>query len=82
MKRPPTPVSDHAVMRYVERVMGINVERLRVDIGHAVDEAARAGASSVKINGLVFRIRDGVVTTVVPSGHQPRQRRYDREADE
>ena len=82
MKRPLTHVSDHALCRYVERVMGVNIERLRVDIGRAVDDAAKAGASSVKINGMVFRIRDGVVVTVVPSGYDPRHLRIDRKVDD
>jgi len=36
-----TPVTDHAVLRYIERVMGVDVDRIRRTISEAVDGAAK-----------------------------------------
>lgn len=70
MKRPRTRVSDHAVVRYLQRVGGFDVERLKREIAQRGDDAARAGASAVIVNGVHFMIgRDEtglpVVTTVI-----------------
>lgn len=71
MKHSRVRVSDHAVLRYLERVGGFDVERLRKEIGHRIDAAAMAGASGVVIDGWQFRIKEDdhgpVVTTVLPA---------------
>jgi hypothetical protein len=65
MKHPRVQVSDHAVLRYMERAMGLDIETLRLEIGHKVDAAARAGACGLTVDAVNFRIVDGVVTTVL-----------------
>lgn len=69
MKKRRIRVSDHAVLRYLERVGGVDVERLRREIGRRVEEAAALGASGVTIGGFSFRIKEDeggpCVTTVI-----------------
>ncbi|UWQ73316.1 hypothetical protein [Leisingera sp. M658] len=68
MKKPGRPqVSDHAVLRFLERVMGVNVNAVRRRIGKAVtlgDEFP--DATGIIHGGHVYKVRNGVVTTVVP----------------
>lgn len=79
MKKPIAIISDHAVVRYLERVMKVDVERVRREIGRRVDRGAELGASGVEIDGLVFKLQDGTVTTVLeasrPDKRCGRQRR-------
>lgn len=57
------PVSDHAVLRYLERVLGVDVEQLRAAIAEACER--HQGAPSVKAGGARFLMRDGRVVTVL-----------------
>lgn len=79
MKRPRTHVTDHAVIRYLERVAGLDVEGIRREIGHAVDRLAVPGASGVQIDGHSYRLehaRNGVpIVTTVVLPHRPDPRR-------
>lgn len=73
MKRARTGVSDHAIVRYLERVQGYDILRLKAEIGRRVDAAAQAGASAVIIDGFSFQLtRDAsghaIVSTVLPHG--------------
>lgn len=61
-------VSDHAVLRYLERVLEIDVDLVRNHIAGLADDAARCGAYSVRHDGLELRIRNGCVMTVVQTG--------------
>lgn len=65
MKKPIVRVSDHAVLRYLERVGGFDIETLRLSIARRCETAYLAGASSVLIEGHAFLIADGVVATVL-----------------
>lgn len=67
MKKSRIPVSDHAVLRYLERVQGVDVERIRREIGARVDQAVDLGACGIIIEGYSYKIEDGVVTTVLPA---------------
>lgn len=80
MKKPRTQVSDHAVLRYLERGLDIDVEGLRMALGHEVDRAlAKAGpltsevdASCVVIGGLRYVIVPGpIVVTITPAKSEP-----------
>lgn len=64
MKKARTRVSDHAVLRYLERVQGMDVEQVRREIGHKVDRAVELGASGAVSDGFVYRIESGVVVTI------------------
>lgn len=67
----PVFISDHALMRYIERVHGIDVEPLRKEIRAIVADAAAAGAARVKRGGFEYVIQDNTVTTVLPAGAKP-----------
>ena len=66
-------VSDHAVLRYMERAMGLNVEIVREHIASLCGPAAAAGAVCVRTEGVRFEINavNNVVTTVAPDRLNP-----------
>ncbi len=59
------PVTDHAVLRWVERHGFVDVEAIRLQIFHETREALRSGASRVTLNGTEYRIENGVVVTLI-----------------
>lgn len=65
MKKSRVSVSDHAVLRYLERVRGVDIEALRRQIGQRVDHAAAHGACGIIIDGFGYKIEGGTVTTVL-----------------
>ncbi len=67
MKKSIVTVSDHAVLRYLERVASMDIERIRRSIGRSIDAVMLKGATGVIIDGIRCRIDagSGVVTTVV-----------------
>ncbi|MGP9788928.1 hypothetical protein [Roseinatronobacter sp. NSM] len=65
MKKSRVCVSDHAVLRYLERVQGMDIERLRREIGARVDHAAALGACGIIISGFSYRIENNTVTTIL-----------------
>lgn len=76
MTRPPPPVvSDHAVLRYLERVSGVDVEAIRHAIGVQVALGAALGASGVSVDGLTYVIQHTLgrptVVTVIPRASAP-----------
>lgn len=83
MKKPIVVVSDHALVRYIERVLEIDVETLRRRIGRQVDRVVIEGAIAVTIDGFTYRLADGTVTTVLeasrPDLRLGRQRRVAEE---
>ena len=87
MKRPRTAVSDHAIVRYLERVEGFDIAALRQTIARRVDYAASLGATAVIIDGFryVFAVDDGgapIVVTVEPQGMEAPIRRSGRRVPE
>ena len=84
MKKPLIRITDHALIRYLERVKGIDCEHIRRELGARVDASYRDGACGVIIEGLSVRIvseADGLVATTILDGTlgQPkpfRKRRY------
>lgn len=66
MKKPLHPVTDHAVIRYLERVIGVDIESIRRKIGRRVDLAAQNGASGAVVDGFVYKLSEtGTVVTVM-----------------
>ena len=64
-------VSDHAVLRYLERVGGFDISRLRCEIAARLQPAADAGAHGVVIDGHSYLIdqkgeRGPVLLTILP----------------
>lgn len=63
--RPPLDVSDHAVLRELERVHGIDVESVRKGIARKTRRGRASGAAGVLLDGIRYVLRDGVVITVL-----------------
>lgn len=59
-------VSTHALLRFIERVLEINVEMIREHILSPDNRAAiAAGATKIIAGGVTLVIKDGVVVTVL-----------------
>lgn len=74
MKKPlkePIRVSDHAVLRYMERAMNLNVEIVREHIASICAEPASVGAVCVRTEGVRFEIANNTVITVAPDRSNP-----------
>jgi hypothetical protein len=82
MKKPLHSVSDRAVIRYLERVEGMDIESIRRKIGHTVDRGIEQGAIGVVVGGVVYKLVEGVVSTVwiknQPNKHTHRGRKKGR----
>jgi len=72
MPRRPS-VSDHAVVRYMERVMGVDVEAVRNLIAAEVETAVAVGACGLKKDGFTFRLDGENVVTVYRTHSDPRR---------
>lgn len=60
-------ISDHAVIRYLERRFDFDFNAIRNSLlTNAVKMAINMGAQAVKVDGGKFMIRDHTVTTFVP----------------
>lgn len=58
-------VSDHAVLTYLEEVWGLDIAKLRREIGRqAAPVLEHPGASAVRQGKHQFYVKDGVVTGV------------------
>lgn len=69
MKKSIIHVTDHAVLRYLERVEGMDIEKVRREIGRRVDLLnSHPGATAVRSAGVRYVIRDLKVVTVTASG--------------
>lgn len=79
MKKPLHPVTDHAVIRYLERVKGMDIEEIRRSIGKTVDDGIKKGAIGVVVDGICYKIVEGAVRTVwiknKPNKHTHRGRK-------
>lgn len=73
-------VTDHAVLRYLERVGGFDIRKLRSEMTRRITEARVPGTSHVQLDGISFVIREEedchVVTTTMTGGaHKPSKKR-------
>jgi hypothetical protein len=69
-------VTDHAVLRWIERVRGVDLALVREEIlAQGREQWIAEGVASVKLPALrvVLVIREGVVITVRPIGGQVRR---------
>ena len=62
MKNP--PVTNLAVIRYLERVASIDVEAIRARIQNDTKQALAEGASGLVANGISYRFKNGKVVSV------------------
>jgi hypothetical protein len=63
---PEPRISDHALMRYIERVYGLDIEAIRTEVmSDSIVAALKTGASAVTVKGVKMLVKDGVIVTVV-----------------
>ena len=70
------PVTDHALLRYLERVCGMDVEAIRGRIYAECEQALRAGAARRNVRGVSYRMKGGRVVTVICNPPKPRKLRW------
>lgn len=75
---PAPTVSDHALLRWLERRYGFDVAAERRKIEALCDTAIRAGAKVVKVEGVQFVIKNGRVITTLEGGMATTPR-YDKQ---
>jgi hypothetical protein len=60
------PVTDHALLRFLERGAGIDLNRVRREMAQAAATGVRHGARIVIFGGAKLVIRGGAVVTALP----------------
>jgi hypothetical protein len=81
LKKPLAHVTDHAVLRHLERVHGVDVEGVRRDLGFKVDAAIEAGAVATVSDGIRYvLVEDRLVSCVPVKSNPPRGRANRRRA--
>lgn len=78
-RKPIPSVPDHAVIRYLERAKGIDIEAIREHIRGLVRRGVEARGDAVVVEGVKFVLRDNVVVTVMDR-RWPAHKRDDRDA--
>ena len=63
MKKPLAHVTDHAVLRYLERVKGLDIDAIRLELGHVVDRAIELGAGAAVVDGVKYVLNEKTVVT-------------------
>lgn len=65
-KKKDISVSDHALIRYLERKCGFDFDRYRDDmLTPTVIRAIKAGADSVSVDNMKYYIKDNVIVTAI-----------------
>jgi hypothetical protein len=69
-------ITDHALLRYVERVFKIDVDALRRQIlTDGVAKGIENGASTITVNGIQFRVKDRSIVTVIGGDQKMHQKK-------
>lgn len=77
-----TRVTDHALVRYLERVLKIDLDVVRREIlTPAVVDALKTGATGVTVNGVKFIAKDGILITVISNPPKGKTRKAEIEED-
>lgn len=63
-------ITDHCLLRYLERVEGVDVATYRRKLGNDLRKVlkntpAGVGAKGIKLNGMTFKLDGNAVTTIV-----------------
>lgn len=58
-------VPDHAVIRYLERAKGVDIDAVRRHIASLVQRGVKANGDAVVVEGVKFVLRGNVVVTVL-----------------
>lgn len=64
-------VSDHALIRYLDRVLGLDTEFFRDQVAALVEPAVAQRARCARIAGHWYMLSGTHVTTVLPDGGRP-----------
>jgi len=72
-RRPTAAVSDHALLRWLERVEGLDIADLRARIARSAEVGLAYGASIVVVAGGKLILEGDVVVTVLRPHHTRRQ---------
>lgn len=78
MKKPLAHVTDHAVLRHLERTHGIDIEAVRSELGHKVDAAIQAGAAATVAEGIRYILVGVTLVSCVPVKSVPQRGRANR----
>jgi hypothetical protein len=78
VKKPLAHVTDHAVLRHLERVHGIDVESVRLELGYKVDAAVEAGAAATISDGIKYVLVEDRLISCVPVKSVPQRGRANR----
>lgn len=79
--------SEHALLRYIERTRGIDVDAIRAEImSDSIVAALKAGVTAITVKGVRMVCKDGVVVTVTTdemknAGKHKRTRPYEIDED-
>lgn len=69
-------VSDHALLRWLERVEGVDVEAIRRRIARAVRRGVEERAEGVRFEGVTFKVQYNLGEAVVTTTHSPHLRTH------
>lgn len=72
------PVTDHAVLRWIECHGFVDVEAVRAQIFKETHEALKSGATKLSVNGTEYRMKDGVVVTMIDKRQTCRPLKWSR----
>lgn len=79
-------VSDHALLRFLSRAGGFDLETLRKQMQEALTEASAAAHAlgqsryTVKMDGMIFVVENGVCVTMVAKSERPFLLQQERKA--
>lgn len=80
-KLAPLPsVPDHAVIRYLERAKGVDIDGVRRHIAGLVQRGVKAQGDAVVVEGVKFVLRGNVVVTVIGKDWPAQKREDQRDA--
>lgn len=74
-------VTDHAIVRYLERAKGFDIEAVRSHIATLCQPAIKAGANTLQAEGVRFEFNGSTVVTVAPASTQISRTRRNLMAD-
>lgn len=70
-ENPSLQITDHAVVRYLERVVGLDIDSVRKDMIAKVPEDhtydSTPGFIKIDVDGLQYVIRDNIIISVIPT---------------
>ena len=83
MKKPTLHITDHAVIRYLERVRGVNIEAVRREISAKIALIQDyPGATGILVDGFRYVVANGAILTIHDIGNPPTPAMADVDDDE